>query len=335
VIDTLAYQPDPYPAHATLRDRGLHRRADGRWVVARAGDVTEVLTTPAAVVGFRHSGNTPDSALATIQSNMARFSDGPAHDRRRAITCGLLDVLSPGALRAEARALTRERLDGMHDVDVMHLIARTVPVTVLAKALGITDLDTAVAAARQLCLALAPPHSPAPGIHDANLPGTLRRLVAPVIGERGTDEQIANVVAVLFQAMDATAGLIGNAVVAAHRREPTGSDIQALIATTNRDDPSVQLTTRVAAAPVRVAGHTIPAGDRIVVVLAAANHDTGTDFTFGAGLRPCPGRTHALALATGVVEALITARARLADHEIGYEHRSNLRIPAHLSVRLG
>jgi cytochrome P450 len=334
VIDTLAHQPDPYPVYARLRARGVHQLADGRWVIARASDVAEVLGCHAAVVGFQRAG-----PLAAIQGAMARFSDGVDHDRRRAIACDRLRALSPTVLRDQARGLTRQRLDGLREVEVMERIARHVPVAVLANASGIADIRTAVAATRTLCLALAPPMGSAAD-HDPDLTDTLRRLVAPASGEHSTDEHIANIVAVLFQAMDATAGLIGNAVTAAHRRSHDGGS-ETLVTGTNRYDPSVQLTTRVAAAPVRVGGHTIPAGDRMTVMLAAANHDHHDDhrgarsFTFGVGLRPCPGDVHALALATGVLEALTAAGARLAHDDIDYERRANLRIPARLTVRLG
>jgi cytochrome P450 len=105
-----------------------------------------------------------------------------------------------------------------------------------------------------------------------------------------------------------------------------------LLADTVRRDPSVQLTTRVAASALTVGGVTIPPGGRILVLLAAANHDPGADgavFTFGAGRRPCPGEDHAMALAAGVLDALTGTVTTTA---VTYEPRPNLRIPNEIAM---
>jgi len=69
--------------------------------------------------------------------------------------------------------------------------------------------------------------------------------------------------------------------------------------------------------------------------LAAAHGGLERDghLAFGAGPRACPGSVHALALAAGVVDAV--RDGRLVGHEVRYEPRSNLRIPARpvVSVR--
>jgi len=361
MIDRLASHPDPYPAYARLRRRGVHRLPDGRWVVARASEVAAVLAHPAAAVGPAAGRRTAPPAVArgsaphptgdgngeaaAVRAAMARFSDGPDHDRRRAISRRHIDAMEPDRLRRHAAELARDRLGDAREVDVMATVARSVPVAVLAGALGIADRDSAVAATRQLCLALAPPVGAAP-VADTTAVATLRRLLEPVVGGHADDE-LVNSLAILFQAMDATAGLIGNAVVAADRHPIAGLDPLDLVAETARHDPPVQQTTRLAVADVPIAGHTIPAGDRIVVLLAAANRDEvrfpradafdpdrrTSAFTFGAGPRPCPGDAHALALAAGALDALTATPARVVDRTIGYERRANLRIPDRLIVR--
>lgn len=113
--------------------------------------------------------------------------------------------------------------------------------------------------------------------------------------------------------MDATAGLIGNAVQ-----------------------------------PIDVGGVTIPAGATIVVALGATSRDSKhfdladryrpdrvtPTLTFGSGPRPCPGAAHAIAIAVGVFESLrkldVTDVVDVTD--VRYEPRPNLRIPATLQV---
>lgn len=360
VIDDLAHHPDPYPAYARLRRQGTHQIADGRWVVSGSADVAAVLAGDVAV-GYRPSPDVPGSRL---QARMARFSDGEDHDRRREVAVAQLASLDPAALRARARELARERLYGSVSVEVMSRLARHVPVATLAESLGADrkaeDVDAAVAETRKLALAIAPPVGGVRGDPTEHLARLAHIIGLHPPGGRPPDTAV-NVVGLLFQAVDAAAGLIGNGVVAAHRfglglrphseaATCASTDIGSnLVEETSRFDPPVQLTTRVATERLDVGGAAIPKGARIVVLLAAASRDPAfverpDDFdltrpyrslTFGAGPRSCPGAEHARALAAGVIDALRAAHAVLSEPVIGYERRPNLRIPSRLGVRLG
>lgn len=252
---------------------------------------------------------------------MARFSDGPAHAARRAAVEALLAGVDPAELRRSATAATTARTAGRDELDVMATVARAVPVAVLAAALGATDPAAAVAATAELAAALAPPlGAPAPVPADAAMSALARLLGEP------TEEALTAAASLLFQAFDATAGLIGNA--AARLGRPGTAD--GLLADTLRADCPVQLTTRLAAGPVELPDRTVPAGSRIVVVVAAAESGLG----FGAGPHACPGRHHALALAAGVLDALIAAGAEPVPGPVDREPRLNLRIPRRLTLRL-
>jgi cytochrome P450 len=376
MLDGLAHAHDPYPAYAALRSNGVHQPEDDRWVVARAADVTAVLASPDAVVGFAPAGG-------GVQAQMARFSDGEAHSRRRETAVTRLAGIAPEELRASARDLTLRRLEGAGEVEVMSTLARHVPVATLATALGATDPDAAVEATRALALALAPPL----GHHRGDLSTPAFHLAALLTPAAPLDDVTVNVLALLFQTIDATAGLIGNSLITRTRLAPPSPDtlaartqsgptdpaalaargrvrpadtlvgrvgpasIDALVVETTRFDPSVQLTTRVAVAPIPLGDVTIPAGGRVVVLLAAANRDPEryarpdefdpsrsgpAALTFGGGSRPCPGDAHALALAAGVLDGLDVLDATLTTppYVIDYEPRANLRIPADLVVRL-
>jgi hypothetical protein len=102
------------------------------------------------------------------------------------------------------------------------------------------------------------------------------RLVAAL---GGPDEETAARIAVLVQACEATAGLILNAV----KRPPAPAD--ARLAETLAHDSPIRATRRVG-----------PTGEVIPVDLSRR--------PFGEGAHACPGRSHALALAAGVLEAL-------------------------------
>jgi cytochrome P450 len=238
----------------------------------------------------------------SVQARMARFSEGADHARRRAIAEARLAALAPDDLRVEARAQATALLSGRDEVDVMAELARTVPVAVLARALGVAgpDVVVAVAATRRLCLALAPPEGTEPADGRPEV-ATLAGLLG--MGDDPAGEEAVNVVALLFQAMDATAGLIGNALRAGDGPPPV----------------TVVRTFRVG-----------PDGNRCAVDL----DDVDPPLPFGAGHHRCPGEAHARALTAGVLDALADAGAAVVDADPADEPRANLRVPVRVVVRL-
>jgi len=289
--------------HAGLREQGVHQRDDG-WVVARAPDVTAALMSPALTVA---AADPPVGDARRLQARMARFCDGPQHTRRR----GLLEQLLPGMPGLEAAAAQRT-LAALRErtgvVDVMAL-ARRVPVEVLATALGVAPAELTVIGALvgRLCDALAPclgPPSAEPGDGDE----AARELVAALAAVgRWDDEQLAAAAGLLFQARDATAALIGAAVLddqGSADRDPAASLEWAL-----RHDAPVQCTRRTAVDDVALGGVTVPRGASVWVILAAAEQGPPSQpATFVAGPHACPGAAHAVALAGGVLSALRTDR---------------------------
>jgi cytochrome P450 len=331
MIDELARCPDPGALHAELRGRGAHRVPDGRWVVATADDVAAVLQDPRAAVGFVPD---PDRSVGALQARMARFTDGPAHAARRAAAVRLLAAIDPDGLRRDAAAATRESLAAHRDpadLDVMTGLARRIPVAVLARALGAADPGAAVDATADLAAAVAPTLGSTPPASADTAVATLTGLLAGA----GEDVPVA-AISLLFQAFDATAALIGNAAARLGAGAPAGAD--ALLADTLRLDGPVQLTTRLGTAAIPLGGRTVPAGVRIVVVLAAAATDPSVAddpaVGFGRGPHACPGAEHAVALAAGVLDALIARGARARPGPITYEPRLNLRVPRRLAVVL-
>lgn len=85
----------------------------------------------------------------------------------------------------------------------------------------------------------------------------------------------------------------------------------------SRTDPSVHNTRRFAHVDTAIAGTLVRAGDGILVLLAAADHDPVPRarpelrplpaFTFGLGVHACIGRELACALATAGVETLLAS----------------------------
>lgn len=88
------------------------------------------------------------SGIGWLRSTVARFSDGPAHRRRRAYAVAMLDRLDPATLARDAAAETGAVLERLaaagadrEPVDLMSTVARPVPVVVLGRALAVRDDD--------------------------------------------------------------------------------------------------------------------------------------------------------------------------------------------------
>jgi cytochrome P450 len=336
--------PAPYPYYRDLAARRpVHRdEALGLWVVASAAGVTAALTSelcrvrppaepvPKVIVG---------SAAGEVFGALVRMNDGAAHLRLKPAVSAMLAMLDPGAVAGHARRHARA-LAAAGVAEVMFRL----PAYVVASLLGVPDERLPETARRTADLArcFAPGATPEQLEAGKTAADELRRLIGS--SGPGGEAAVANRVGFLFQAHDATAGLIGNTLVTLGRHPEARADLGAAVAEVVRFDPPVQNTRRFLAADGVVAGQAMKAGDAILVVLAAANHDAAANteperfeprrreriaFTFGRGPHACPGEAIAVAIATAGVEALLAAGAepaRLAA-SVRYRPSANVRIP--------
>src|SRR5476649_2357992 len=134
----------------------------------------------------------------------------------------------------------------------------------------------------------------------------------------------------------ATAGLIGNSIVAL-MREPEeeraqSPDAAVLVQIVSRFDPPVHNTRRYTSQTARFGDVHVPAGQTILVLLAAANRDrqaAGRVFGFGYGPHTCPGHALACAIAAGALERLLML-ALIWQRGLSWTYRPslNVRMPA-------
>ena len=187
----------------------------------------------------------------------------------------------------------------------------------------------------------------------AGTPPRRGTLLAAVLAESAAPSRslLANLVGLLSQTCDATAGLLGNSLIAL-LREPslrtaarTRDGLQAIVEETARHDPSVHNTRRFVASPVTIAGSPLAAGDTVLVLLASANRDPAFNpdpdsfvlvrakrrmLGFGHGMHACPGQALACTLAAAGLEALLQ-RAPDVDAQLlrGWHYRPSVaaRVP--------
>jgi hypothetical protein len=300
-------RPDPYPVLRALREGSPASFMDGLAIVAGHADCDRVLRDP--TVSSERRKARLRTGLSSERQRSFLMLDPPDHTRLRrlvskAFTPRTVSLLAPriGEILDESLAAA-----DMRNWDVVRDLAYPLPVRVICELLGVpeSDRDLLMSWSRLLARTLEPPLSPT---HEADIavaekahveftaylrdlvahrrvrPGDdlLSRLVE--IEERGDqlteDELVATGVLLLIAGHETTANLIANGVLAllrhpdqlaALRADPSlaASAVEEVL----RYDTPVQLTNRVARAPMRIGAIEVADGDIVLLLLAAANRD--------------------------------------------------------------
>jgi cytochrome P450 len=360
----------PYGYYQTLAaERPLYRDgALGLWVASSAAAVTAALESvsgrvrppaepvPAAIVG---------SPAGEIFGSLVRMNDGARHAALRPAVMRALAGIDPVATAHAARDWLDETIaerGGKIGRDALDEILFALPLAVMAALLGVpADRRRTVAAAiGDFVRGVAPGGSAGQVAQGKRAAAELLGLFGPLkprdglvgrlreeMGEDAVGFAIANAIGFLFQTHDATAGLIGNALVTAaehpdaYRHAREHAQFAAFVDEVLRFDPPVHNTRRFLAEDAVIAGQAMRAGEAILVVLAAAGRDPLANphperfdldrrdrriFTFGLGRHACPGQTIAAAIAAAAVERLVPALDGPIDG-VAYRPLSNVRIP--------
>jgi len=336
MADDDVIQPPPPVARSGARE----------WTACRYADVLAVLADSRfEVAGAGPSG--PLGTLSWLRGSVSRFANGAEHRQRRARAVAELRPLDPGRLRRAAHRRTAAVVTAAarpgQPFDAMALLARRVPMAVMAAGLGTTCPRDAADGAITIAAGYFPGSDPQAERRADAATARLADLLSPA----GADV-IAARIALMVQGCDATAGLIGLALrlLQDPRQACAGRPAGAVLDQVLWLTPVVRVSRRTARVPVRVnGGARVGAGDTVVCDIEAAHRDPAAPgysacgaavppgLTFGSGLRPCPGRAQALALAAGVVDAVRERGTVLPGQPVEYEP-SPLRIPARLEVAL-
>ncbi|WP_454834926.1 cytochrome P450 [Pseudomonas lini] len=359
-----ATHADPYPYYAQLRAEGGLAFHQGLklWVASSARAVAAVLAHPHCHVRPSHEPVPrliAQGMAGKVFGQLMRMNEGERQRcPRAAIEPGLalIDVNEVNAL-VGARLIT-PGADGLYTAMFRG------PVCVVAALLGFSPAQgraiSELAADFVACLSplsdqaqLEAAHVAAeqlkgyfiellddPSNRSTLLAGIRQRFAAP-----STDAEtlIANLIGLFSQTYEATAGLIGNALLAFIRNPPFDStNIDDLIAEVQRFDPSVQNTRRFVAAPCEIDGVNLNPGDVILVLLASANRDPQLNdnpdaflldrpnrrsFTFGAGRHQCPGQVLAMSIASATLTEILAMKPALDCLTWHYRPSLNGRIP--------
>lgn len=361
---TAVTHPDPYSYYADLVARKplYHDMGLGLWVASSADAVTIVLTSdrcrvrpptepvPAALNG------TP---AGEIFRHMVRFNDGEGHcPFKGAVSAALVAIAAARvAERSGAWAhLLSNEIEPTRNPARLSRFAYHLPIYVVASLLGVPDdlLPQTATWAGNFARCLAPGSGPEEVVQGSVAAGhllamfhdltpslimdesadNLLAILAREAGRVGRDDAdtiVANGIGFLFQAYDATAGLIGNTLLALASHPEVHARLVAdpgllrpVIEEVLRYDPPVQNTRRFLARDGAIAGEEMHEGDAILVVLAAASRDPSANphpdrfdifredrrlFTFGAGVHACPGASLATTIAQAAIAQLLASEA--------------------------
>lgn len=357
---------DPYPYYDALAAlQGLRFDAGlGLWVAAGAPDVTAVMRHPDCLV--RPLAEPVPAAIAggaagQVFGALVRMNDGERHAQPKLALQRALAGVSAQAAQQRAAQIGRRlwRDDGLASWMF------EAPVSAMASLLGFADSRLpAVAAWMSEFVACLSPYSDAAQVGRAHaaaqaLLGSFEELMrdaassaapdsllsqliceAEAVGWSESHGLLANLVGLLSQTYEATAGLTGNSVLALARQpsEERGGvqDAAALVRAVSRLDPPIQNTRRFVARDCEIGGVPLLAGQTILLVLAAAGRDPrgeGREFGFGHGVHACPGQALACALAAGALQALMAELAAQPEADVlrtlswTYRRSPNARMP--------
>lgn len=318
--------PQPYAWYAQLRrESPLHFDGELRlWVASGAALVREALLQPALRV--RPPAEPVPPALrgtptGEVFAQLVRMNDGAFHARHRPAVAAAAARWDGSSVVEAAGAAVRDLAPRLSPDGLL----TAVPVLAMARLLGVPaiELDASVAWVQAFTRGIAPGADP-----QAIAAADAAAVALMAQGEReGLDRvRAANRIALMQQAVDATAGLVGNAIHALQQDGPQALEGTAFVEQVARRDPAIHNTRRFAAEDLVLGGQRIAAGQGVVLVLVLVDED-GT-LGFGHGAHACPGERVALHIAAATVRTLQSTGALRAFGPVrGYRPLPNARIP--------
>ncbi|WLI08505.1 cytochrome P450 [Pseudomonas sp. FP597] len=354
---------DPYKYYSRLRlgPGLLFDTTLGLWVASSAQSVEAVLMHPDCRVRPLHEPVPPaiaQGAAGQVFARLMRMNEGAAHRcPRAAIEPALCAVEVPSIVEAVGQVI-----EHLGDLDSLMF---SLPVSVVASLLGLPteQLDTVARLTREFVACLSPLSDEVQLRHADTAASRLNTIFTEVLQDatllahihRGQWEDTgvltANLIGLLSQTCEATAGLIGNTLVTLIRQPELIEQVRqrpalamALVEEVARYDSPVQNTRRFVVRRCTIGCTVLEAGDIVLVLLASANRDPGANpkpdsfmlkrlqrriFSFGAGHHRCPGQQLALSIASQAVLAMLRRQPSWLDSVVEYSYWPSLnsRIP--------
>ena len=359
-----ACHSDPYPYYQRLLagpdlvfDTGLQL-----WIASRAAVICDIMSNSDCVVRPA-SQPVPDaiagSSAGAVFSRLARMSEGPAHEAPKRALSQLLAAVDHGAVARRTRQLAP--MLGSPDGAALTKWMFDLPTCVVADMLGVggAELPQVARWVADFVRCLSPLSTPgqlasasdaAQALMErfASLPASASLHNASALGH---EVVVANLIGLLSQTHDATAGLVGNSITALLAQPQLQARLRAdpglagaFVREVARYDPAIQNTRRFVARATTVAGEHLQPGDTLLLLLGAAARDSEANpqagvfllerderqqSGFGFGRHACPGQELAFTIATGAMHHLLALAHPLDAAALcwSYAPSANARLP--------
>ncbi|CDH20930.1 cytochrome P450 [Xenorhabdus bovienii] len=360
---------DPYPYYAELtRERPFYFDSELKlWVAADAASVRAVLAAPHMQV--RPSAQPipsgiVDTPAGEIFRQLVRMRENEYQQRIKSV---IIQALSSADLQQVRRLAMELAVMQLRQGTELNAWLFSVPASVVATLCGFIPEEVpdivALIAEFVLCIpATANAEQQARAskaaeqllayfgkeIEKARQGTLLSALLQTAVSQEWTQRAplIANAIGFLSQTYDATAGLIGNALLAAQRypKIQLADACPEFVKEVSRFDASIQNTRRFATEAFAYCGHVVEPGQTVLLLFAAANRDPAintypqefildraeaTSFSFSDGRHRCPGASLAQAITCGMLDAMqrYNPEAIGQVQHTGYLPSGNARIP--------
>ncbi len=382
-----ALHEDPYPVYRWLREHEPvhHSPRLDFWAVSRNADVRAVFLDKQRFSSAQGVTLDPAAYGPHAHRTMSFLAmDDPKHLRMRSLVSRRFMPRAIAPMRARITEITHEHLDPAlrrGEFDFIGDVAGRIPMDVISELMGVPPADRAEIrrladtvvhreagttdlppAAVEAAMALLSYYVDLLAERRAHPEDDLTSELAQTDfeGDRLSDAEILGFLFLMVVAgNETTTKLLGNAAYWGHRNPAElakpladASQVPAWVEETLRYDTSTQMLLRTTTDDVTMHGVTIPAGQKVLVLVGSANRDErvfdepdayriGRDssaglLSFGVGTHYCLGVHLARLEATVALTALRDAANGFAIDEAGCErvHSSNVRGFAAMPMRV-
>lgn len=363
---------DPYSIYKSMMDKNpIHWDDENKtWAIYSYEYCIEVLKNPNAFIPAINLNNEPqlNKHAVDILTNLTRLSNGIEHTINREIASLLFSNLQSVGINTIVSQLIKNDLIE-NKIDWINAVCKKLPVLVVLKSFGFTDNDCEFVLDKiETLVKIMLPDKTEEQVKLINkiteeifsmVEKQLSRLdfYNPLLNKISESEvlsideiktkAISNLIGLLIQSYDAGRGILSNSLlqIIKHKTFADRITIEKSVIETLRFDPPIHNTRRIANADIALGETIIKKGEKIFVVLGAANRDSekfenesnfdierfnnNENLTFGIGGHQCLAKYFSINLTTDALWFLFNEykTVTLLDNNIEYEPMINARLP--------
>jgi len=370
---------DPYSIYKKMLDKNPVYWDDENkiWAIYSYQYSTEILKNPEAFIPAINPDNEQqlNRYALEILNNLTRLSNEIQHEINKEIANLLFSNLKPVDINSILYQLIKDDLIE-NKIDWVNSVCKKLPVLVVLKSFDFeeNDCDFILDKIQILVKIMLPIKTE----EEVKLINEISEIIFSIVEKQllsldfyelllhkisesevlSLDEikkiATSNLIGLFIQSYDAGRGILSNSLlqIIHHKTFSDKTEIQKTIIETLRFDPPIHNTRRIANTDINLGETIIKKGDKIVIVLAAANRDSQkfeneSDFdikrfnnnenlTFGIGGHQCLAKHFSINLATEVLWLLFDQykTITLLENNIEYEPMINARLPKHIWISI-